>query len=180
MHGTYQKFHPVGEAVPNPTRDRAAEGDALISVAQAAALLGVHPNTIRSWTDAGRLVAYRINARGDRRYRRGDVERLLVEGAAGLDSDRAPIAELHDPQLAVLARLTQGTIGITSATAVCRVVVEALRAHLGIGRAAVYLSRSDEGGESEYQDESYTANGRRKLPDRQRNTSGSGSDNRPL
>ena len=31
--------------------------------------------------EAGRLTAYRINARGDRRYRRGDVERLLAEGA---------------------------------------------------------------------------------------------------
>ena len=54
---------------------------ALLSVAQAATLLGVHPNTIRTWTDAGRLTAYRINSRGDRRFRRGDVERLLVEDA---------------------------------------------------------------------------------------------------
>ncbi len=130
--------------MPNSSRDRAVEGDTLISVAQAAALLGVHPNTIRSWTDAGRLVAYRINARGDRRYRRGDVERLLVEGV-GADSDRMPMVELRDPQLAVLARLTQGTIGLTSATTVCRVVVEALRAHLGIGRAAVYLARGEGG-----------------------------------
>ena len=131
--------------MPNTSRDRAAEGDTLIGVAHAAALLGVHPNTIRSWTDAGRLLAYRINARGDRRYRRGDVERLLVEGASA-ESDHA-VAEPHDPQLAVLARLTQGTIGITSATAVCRVVVEALRAHLGVGRAAVYLARADEAGD---------------------------------
>ena len=51
--------------------------DSLLSVAQAATLLGVHPNTIRAWTDGGRLAAYRINARGDRRFRRADVERLL-------------------------------------------------------------------------------------------------------
>ncbi|MGH2418382.1 MAG: helix-turn-helix domain-containing protein, partial [Candidatus Limnocylindria bacterium] len=55
--------------------------DTLLSVAQAATFLGVHPNTIRSWTDGGRLPAYRINARGDRRFRRDDVERLLVEDA---------------------------------------------------------------------------------------------------
>ncbi|HET6380264.1 MAG TPA: helix-turn-helix domain-containing protein, partial [candidate division Zixibacteria bacterium] len=30
-------------------------------MAQAAAMLGVHPNTLRAWTDAGRLPAYRIN-----------------------------------------------------------------------------------------------------------------------
>ena len=132
--------------MPNTSRDRAADGDTLIGVASAAALLGVHPNTIRSWTEAGRLLAYRINARGDRRYRRGDVERLLVEGTSG-EADHLPLADSHDPQLAVLARLTQGTIGITSATAVCRVVVEALRAHLGISRAAVYLARGDEAGD---------------------------------
>ena len=34
-------------------RERATEHEPLISVAQAAALLGVHPNTIRIWTDAG-------------------------------------------------------------------------------------------------------------------------------
>ena len=146
MHGTYQKFHPSEHTVPNTSRDRAADGDTLIGVASAAALLGVHPNTIRSWTEAGRLLAYRINARGDRRYRRGDVERLLVEGTNG-EAEHLPLADSHDPQLAVLARLTQGTIGITSATAVCRVVVEALRAHLGISRAAVYLARGDEAGD---------------------------------
>ena len=35
----------------NPLRDRVAD-DALNGVAQAAALLGVHPNTIRAWTEA--------------------------------------------------------------------------------------------------------------------------------
>ena len=55
----------------------------LLTVAQAATILGVHPNTIRTWTDAGRLTAYRINSRGDRRFRRGDVERLLVEDRPG-------------------------------------------------------------------------------------------------
>ena len=63
-------------------RDQAEGREALVSVAQAAALLGVHPNTVRSWTDAGRLPAYRINARGDRRYRSGDVQRLLAGAAA--------------------------------------------------------------------------------------------------
>ncbi|HET7686526.1 MAG TPA: GAF domain-containing protein [Candidatus Limnocylindria bacterium] len=133
--------------MPNQPRDRATDGDALISVAQAAAMLGVHPNTMRAWTDAGRLVAYRINARGDRRYRRGDVERLLTEGAGGEGASRVSTPELRDPQLAVLGRITQGTIGVTSAAAVCRVVVEALRTTMGIERAAVYLrDEADEGG----------------------------------
>ena len=43
--------------------------DATLTVAKAARLLGVHPNTIRTWSDQGRLRFYRINQRGDRRYR---------------------------------------------------------------------------------------------------------------
>jgi excisionase family DNA binding protein len=41
--------------------------DATLSVTKAARLLGVHPNTIRAWSDQGRLRYYRINPRGDRR-----------------------------------------------------------------------------------------------------------------
>ena len=56
---------------PRPT-------DATLSVTKAARLLGVHPNTVRTWSDAGRLRYYRINARGDRRYRLGDLQRFLA------------------------------------------------------------------------------------------------------
>ena len=52
--------------------------DANLSVTKAARLLGVHPNTVRTWSDAGRLRYYRINARGDRRYRLGDLQRFLA------------------------------------------------------------------------------------------------------
>ena len=46
-------------------------------------MLGVHPNTIRAWSDQGRLRYYRINPRGDRRYRLGDLQRFMdaAEGA---------------------------------------------------------------------------------------------------
>jgi diguanylate cyclase (GGDEF)-like protein/excisionase family DNA binding protein len=52
--------------------------DATLSVTKAARLLGVHPNTIRTWSDAGRLRYFRINSRGDRRYRLGDLQRFLA------------------------------------------------------------------------------------------------------
>lgn len=52
--------------------------DATLTVTKAARLLGVHPNTVRSWSDAGRLRFYRINPRGDRRYRLGDLQRFLA------------------------------------------------------------------------------------------------------
>ncbi|HEY6058782.1 MAG TPA: helix-turn-helix domain-containing protein, partial [Candidatus Limnocylindrales bacterium] len=52
--------------------------DATLTVTKAARLLGVHPNTVRSWSDQGRLRFYRINPRGDRRYRLGDLQRFLA------------------------------------------------------------------------------------------------------
>jgi len=49
----------------------------LLTARQAAGLLRVHINTIRRWGDRGIIQAYRINRRGDRRFRRHDVARLL-------------------------------------------------------------------------------------------------------
>jgi diguanylate cyclase (GGDEF)-like protein/excisionase family DNA binding protein len=57
--------------------------DATLSVTKAARLLGVHPNTVRAWSDAGRLRYYRINPRGDRRYRVGDLQRFLTAAEMG-------------------------------------------------------------------------------------------------
>jgi diguanylate cyclase (GGDEF)-like protein/excisionase family DNA binding protein len=54
-----------------------------LTVAGAARVLGVHPNTVRSWSDAGRLRYYRINPRGDRRYRMGDLQRFLANALGG-------------------------------------------------------------------------------------------------
>ena len=108
--------------------------DALLSVAQAATLLGVHPNTIRSWTDAGRLAAYRINARGDRRYRRGEVARLLVDDRAA-EHGSAP----GEAGYAVFARLAEGLAASPTIASVARALVEALREEIGLSRAAVYV-----------------------------------------
>jgi diguanylate cyclase (GGDEF)-like protein/excisionase family DNA binding protein len=61
-----------------PTTPTPRPLDATLTVTKAAKLLGVHPNTIRAWSDAGRLRYYRINPRGDRRYRMGDLQRFLA------------------------------------------------------------------------------------------------------
>jgi diguanylate cyclase (GGDEF)-like protein/excisionase family DNA binding protein len=68
--------------------------DATLTVTRAAEVLGVHANTVRAWSDAGRLRYYRINPRGDRRYRLGDLNRFLAASdatgtVAGTD-DRPP------------------------------------------------------------------------------------------
>jgi diguanylate cyclase (GGDEF)-like protein len=55
-----------------------ALGERTVSVALAARILGVHPNTVRTWTQQQRLPVLRINARGDRRYRVADLEAFLA------------------------------------------------------------------------------------------------------
>ena len=49
--------------------------ETLITPSEVARLLFVSPDTVRAWTDAGRLPCQRTRA-GHRLYRRGDVDRF--------------------------------------------------------------------------------------------------------
>lgn len=51
----------------------------MLTVTDVAQLLGVHPNTVRQWNQKGILKSYRIGPRGDRRFRREDVDDFLRE-----------------------------------------------------------------------------------------------------
>src|SRR5213593_1780714 len=76
---TSQFLHIADDpAVPMATQLPPRPIDATLTVTKAARMLGVHPNTVRAWSDAGRLRYYRINPRGDRRYRIGDLQRFLA------------------------------------------------------------------------------------------------------
>ena len=92
---------------PRPT-------DATLSVTKAARLLGVHPNTVRAWSDAGRLRYYRINPRGDRRYRLGDLQRFLAAAESAPTDQHAqhPPGRRHgrfDPAVVAAALAAGGT-----------------------------------------------------------------------
>lgn len=64
-------------------KNAAASADYLLSVGEAAALAGVHADTLKRWERAGRITSLRTPT-GHRRFRRSDVEALLVT------SGRAP------------------------------------------------------------------------------------------
>lgn len=49
----------------------------LLTLKQACEILNCHPNTLRAWDAKGYLVAVRIGTRGDRRFRKEDVFKLL-------------------------------------------------------------------------------------------------------
>jgi len=53
-----------------------ANGQDWLRLSEAATALGVSLNTLRRWSDTGKLVCYRSPC-GHRRYRRADVEALL-------------------------------------------------------------------------------------------------------
>jgi len=53
----------------------------LLKISEAAELLNVHPNTLRQWDKKGILRAVRFGQRGDRRYRKEDIMRLVTKSA---------------------------------------------------------------------------------------------------
>lgn len=72
--------------------------DSLLRVREAADLLGVHVDTVRRWTDEGRLAAVRTPG-GHRRISREAVERLRGDGAGtGSVSTTAPHPDAGAPE----------------------------------------------------------------------------------
>ncbi|GIW64728.1 MAG: hypothetical protein KatS3mg092_0661 [Patescibacteria group bacterium] len=61
----------------NPNKINLADLPDLLTIKEVASLLRVSPLTIKRWGKAGKLPAIRINSRGDRRYRKEVVMRLL-------------------------------------------------------------------------------------------------------
>jgi excisionase family DNA binding protein len=55
-----------------PTTNKRPDND-WISLTEAAGILGVHPSTVRNWSDSGALPVYRTTG-GHRRYKRAEVE----------------------------------------------------------------------------------------------------------
>ena len=51
----------------------------LLTVGQVAKLLHIHPNTVRRWSDNDILKSHRICDRGDRRFKKEDVDQLLFK-----------------------------------------------------------------------------------------------------
>ena len=51
---------------------------AMLNISDVAHLLNVHVNTVRRWSNQGLLKSYRIGSRGDRRFKKKDVETFLV------------------------------------------------------------------------------------------------------
>lgn len=55
------------------------ETERLLTVGEVSKILNIHPNTLRRWTDEGKMVSYRIAQRGDRRFKLSDVNHFLAQ-----------------------------------------------------------------------------------------------------
>ena len=53
---------------------------AMLTIAQVAELLHVHPNSVRRWTNEGLLHCYRVGIRGDRRFSADDIAEFIESG----------------------------------------------------------------------------------------------------
>lgn len=68
----------------------AEETDSLLTVSEAASLLHVHRNTVRSWSNLGVLPSLRIGPRNDRRFWKKDLKTFLFKLAV-----EKPKEEIH-------------------------------------------------------------------------------------
>ena len=51
----------------------------MLTTSDVARLLNIHINTVRRWSNEGRLKSYRIGYRGDRRFQREDINSFLSQ-----------------------------------------------------------------------------------------------------
>jgi DNA (cytosine-5)-methyltransferase 1 len=62
-----------------------------VQIKEAAAMLGVAPNTLRNWERLGKITVYRHPMNGYRLYKKVDIQRLL----AAIESPEHPTSTDH-------------------------------------------------------------------------------------
>jgi excisionase family DNA binding protein len=50
----------------------------MLTTSDVASILNVHINTVRRWSNQGTLKAYQLGPRGDRRFRKEDIDEFLA------------------------------------------------------------------------------------------------------
>ena len=55
--------------------------DPMLTTSDVARILNVHINTVRRWSNQGVLKSYRIGSRGDRRFRKEDIDSFFSKDA---------------------------------------------------------------------------------------------------
>ncbi len=71
-----ERVRQIRKGNPKPQKP-ALPPTPMLTTNDLARILGLHPNTVRRWSNQGLLKAYRIGSRGDRRFRREDIDDFL-------------------------------------------------------------------------------------------------------
>ncbi|MBV9789571.1 MAG: GAF domain-containing protein [Chloroflexi bacterium] len=102
----------------------------LLSIREAAAALGIHPETLRRWDKQGKLRSRRAGPRGMRRYARQDILRFIQA--------RDEADPIRDAQRLVVdvARAISSSLDLH---AVAKTVVDAAARIVGCDRVAIYV-----------------------------------------
>jgi DNA-binding transcriptional MerR regulator len=66
------------------------EGFRLLTLGEASAILAVHENTLRRWSDAGLIQYFRVGPRNDRRYLDYEVRRFAESSGYSLKGTLSP------------------------------------------------------------------------------------------
>lgn len=61
----------------NKKRQRIDDLPEILTLKEASSVLNCHPNTLRNWDNQGILKAIRLGKRGDRRYRKLDILKII-------------------------------------------------------------------------------------------------------
>jgi len=75
---TRERVRQIVKGKPSPQKPD-LHSKVMLTTRDVGQLLGVHSNTVRRWSKKGVLKAYRISPRGDRRFKREDVDSFLKE-----------------------------------------------------------------------------------------------------
>jgi len=51
----------------------------ILTLKQACEVLNCHPNTLRNWVNQGKIKAIRFGSRGDRRFMKEEIMKILKE-----------------------------------------------------------------------------------------------------
>jgi len=85
-----ERVRQIVKGKPTPQKPD-LDSKVMLNTTDVAQLLGLHTNTVRRWNAKGILKSYRIGPRGDRRFKREDVDGFLKEGASAKDQGFSPM-----------------------------------------------------------------------------------------
>jgi excisionase family DNA binding protein len=65
--------------------------DPMLTTSDVAKILSIHINTVRRWSNQGVLKSYRIGSRGDRRFKKEDIDKFFSKDISKKEEEQSKI-----------------------------------------------------------------------------------------